>query len=148
MLRSPSLWFIAGLFLTLAELIVPGVLVCFFGFAAMVAAGVLLLWPDIPIALLLSFFIAASLALIFGLRRFLPKTFRGRATVATADPDDDDVVGAAATVVEAIVPGVPGKVEFRGTNWTASADTDIPVGASVSVERRENLVLHVKTIPH
>ena len=74
----------------------------------------------------------------------MPKTFRGHVKTAESDPDEDDVAGAPATVVEAIAPGVPGKVEFRGTNWTASAEATLPVGALVVVERRENLVLHVK----
>ena len=140
----PSLWFIAGLLLTLSEFIVPGVLICFFGFAAMLMAGLLLLWPSMPSSLLLAIYIATSLALIFGLRRYMPKTFRGHVKNAESDPDEDDVAGAPATVVEAIAPGVPGKVEFRGTNWTAVSNSTLAVGALVVVERRENLVLHVK----
>ena len=140
----PSLWFIAGLLLTLSEFIVPGVLICFFGVAAMLMAGLLLLWPAMPTSLLLTLYTITSLALLFGLRRYMPKTFRGHVKAAESNPDEDDVAGAAATVVEAITSTAPGKVEFRGTNWTAVADSDIPVGARVTVLRRDNLTLHVK----
>lgn len=144
LVSRPSLWFIGGLLLTFSEFIVPGVLICFFGIAAMLMAGLLLLWPGIPSSLLLALYIATSLALLFGLRRYMPNTFRGRVKLAESDPDEDDVAGAPATVVEAISPEVPGKVEFRGTNWTAIADAALPVGALATVVRRSNLTLHVK----
>lgn len=140
----PSLWFVFGLLLTFSEFLVPGVLVCFFGIAAMLMAGVLLLWPGIPSSLLLALYLVTSLALLFGLRRYMPKTFRGHVKTAESDPDEDDVAGAPATVVEAISPNAPGKVEFRGTNWTATADTALPVGALATVVSRANLTLHVK----
>lgn len=142
----PSLWFVMGLLLVFSEFIVPGVLICFFGFAAILMAGLLCLWPAMPSSLLLALYIATSLALLFGLRRYMPKTFRGHTKVATSDPDEDDVAGSHAAVVEAIAPDQPGKVEFRGSNWNACANTSIAVGARVEILRRDNLTLVVKPL--
>lgn len=140
----PSLWFILGLLLTLSEFAVPGVMICFFGVAAMLMAGLLVLFPEMSSSLLIALYIATSLALLFGLRRFMPKTFSGRTRKATSDPDDDDVAGALATTLEPIEPNRPGKVEFRGTRWTASSTETIPAGTPVVVTRRENLTLFVE----
>ena len=142
----PALWFVAGLVLVFSEFIVPGVMICFFGIAAMLMAGLLLIWPGMPSSLLLALYIATSLALLFGLRRYLPKTFRGRKTEASSNPDDDDVAGSRAVVVEAIAPDRPGKVEFRGTNWSACADTPVAAGETVEILKRDNLMLTVRSL--
>ena len=144
LLHSPYAWFALGVLLVGAEILVPGVLICFFGFAAMLIAAILLVFPGIPAAPLLLLYTALSAVLVLGLRRLMPKSFRGRTTAAKTDPDDDDVVGAPATVIEDIVPGAPGKVEFRGTNWTAVSDSSLPVGARAIVTERNDLTLSVK----
>ena len=146
LLRSPYAWFALGVILVGAELLIPGVLICFFGFAAMLIAAILLVFPNTPVAPLLLLYTALSVVLIFGFRRMMPKSFGGRATAAKTDPDDDDVVGAFATVIEAISPDAPGKVEFRGTNWTAVSDSPLPVGARATVTARNDLTLSVKPV--
>ncbi len=144
LLHSPYAWFALGVLLVGAELLIPGVLICFFGFAAMLIAAILLVFPGIPAAPLLLLYAVLSGSLILGLRRLMPKSFSGRTTDAKTDPDDDDVVGAPATVIEAIAPGTPGKVEFRGSNWTAVSDSPLPAGARAIVTARNDLTLSVK----
>lgn len=143
-LTNAQLCFAAGVALVVAEFAVPGVMVCFFGAAALVLAGVYAVWPELPFAAALALYIALSLAMVFGLRRFLPRTFRGRSSVEAGDPDDDSVAGAPAKVVEPISPGSPGKVEFRGSLWTAVASAPVAAGATVVVEGRDNLTLRVR----
>ena len=135
---------LAGIALVVAEFAVPGVMICFFGAAALVLAGVYAAFPGLPFAAALALYIALSLAMVFGLRRFLPKTFKGRSSVEAGDPDDDDVAGSLVRVAEAISPDVPGKVEFRGTLWTAAADEPVAAGEIVEILRRENLTLRVR----
>ena len=134
----------AGIALVVAEFAVPGVMICFFGAAAIALAGVYAVFPGLPFAAALALYIALSLAMVFGLRRFLPATFKGRTSVEAGDPDDDGVAGSRVRVVEAISPDVPGKVEFRGTLWTAAASEPVAAGETVVVERRDNLTLRVR----
>lgn len=145
-LSAVDLWLIAGLVLIFLEFIVPGFVICFFGCGALLVAGALAIWPDLGSAAVVGLFIVFSLALLFGLRRFMPKTFRGTKEEVHADPDADDVAGQHVKVVEAIDPNVPGKVEFRGTLWIAACDTAVPAGAVVEVVRRDNLTLHVRPL--
>jgi membrane protein implicated in regulation of membrane protease activity len=142
----PSFWFVLGLLLVLSEFAVPGVMICFFGFAALLVAGLLLVWPTAPTSVVLAAYIVLSLALLFGLRRYMPKTFRGHAKAAESDPDEDDVAGSRVVVVEAVAPNRPGKVEFRGTNWTAVSDAALAAGAAAVVVRRDNLTLTVRPL--
>lgn len=145
-LSPVDLWLIAGLVLIFLEFVVPGFVICFFGGGALLVAGALAIWPDLGSAAVVGLFIVFSLALLFGVRRFLPKTFRGRKEELRADPDSDDVAGSHVKVVEAIAPNVPGKVEFRGSLWIAAADTDISADAVVEVVRRDNLTLFVRPL--
>ena len=146
-LSPVSFCLLAGIALIVAEFVVPGVMICFFGIAAVILAGVYALVPGLPTAAALALYIVLSLAMVFGLRRFLPNTFRGRTSVEAGDPDDDGVAGCHVRVAEAIVPDVPGKVEFRGSLWTAAAETAVPAGETVEVVRRDNLTLHVRPLP-
>ena len=143
-ITNAKLCLVAGIALVVAEFAVPGVMICFFGAAAIVLAGVYAVWPGLPFAAALALYIALSLAMLFGLRRYMPKTFRGKKSVEAGDPDDDSVAGASAKVVEAISPEVPGKVEFRGTLWSAAAAEPVGAGETVEIERRDNLTLHVR----
>lgn len=146
-LSPASFCLLIGIILIVAEFVVPGVMICFFGAAAVVLAGVYALVPSLPTGVALALYIVLSLAMVFGLRRFLPKTFRGRTSVERGDPDDDDVAGSHVRVAEAIAPDQPGKVEFRGSLWNAAATDSIPSGAMVEVVRRDNLTLHVRKLP-
>lgn len=144
---SPAqLCLLAGIVLVAAEFAVPGVMVCFFGAAAIVLAGLYQLFPDMPLLVALLLYIVLSLGMVFGLRRFMPKTFRGRTSVESGDPDDDDVSGARVVVAEAVGPNRPGKVEFRGSLWTAVSDEPLAPGDAATVESRDNLTLRVRKV--
>ena len=140
------LWLTSGLLLMLAEFIVPGFIVFFFGLGAVAMAAVSLFF-DLPLGWEILLFTVLSVVLLATCRRFLPATFRGKATRESGDPDDDGVAGSRATVLEAIAPDRPGKVEFRGTPWTARSDAAIPAGATVEILSRDNLLLAVRPLP-
>jgi len=134
-------WLIAGVILILAEFVVPGVFICFFGVGALLTGVATLIFPTTPLAWALLIFTILSLISLFTCRRFMPKTFRGVSKVDNSDIENDDVVGAEVTVVEPVAPDAPGKVEFRGSLWTASADHQIAAGEHAKVIRRQNLTL-------
>jgi membrane protein implicated in regulation of membrane protease activity len=59
---------------------------------------------------------------------------------------DDTLVGEVGTVGEGLAPGALGRMELRGSTWSARNADSVPIepGARARVERVEGLVLHVR----
>ena len=137
-------WFIAGIMLIIAEFAVPGVFICFFGVGALLTGAAVWLFPSLSLAAQIAIFTVLSVAFLVGCRRFMPQSFRGSKKVDHSDIENDDIAGAEVVVTEAIAPDAPGKVEFRGSQWSARADRAIAVGERASIVRRHNLTLYLK----
>ena len=137
-------WFIAGVILILAEFVVPGVFICFFGVGALLTGVVVWLLPDVTLTMALLLFSFLSVVFLVFCRRFMPRSFRGVVNVDHSDIENDDIAGAEAVVTEAIAPDAPGKVEFRGSQWTARADRAIAVGERAKIRSRKNLTLYLE----
>jgi len=110
-------WMVLGLALLGAEMTTPGgFYILFFGLAALIVgtlAGLDLVRTDWLQWLLFSVIAIVSLLL-----------FRGPLLARISDerkglPDIDSMVGETAIPVEALAVGATGKVELRGTTWTA-----------------------------
>ncbi len=141
---SALMWIAGGLFLILAEFVIPGFIVCFFGVSAILTGILLEIFPSIPVWFVFFFFSFMSVALIFLSRKIMPETFCGRTTRESFDPDGDEVEGTKAQVLETILPGVPGKVDYRGSLWEAESDCEHKPGELVTVVKRKNLTLVVR----
>ncbi|MCQ2379844.1 MAG: NfeD family protein [Victivallaceae bacterium] len=137
-------WLIAGIVMIVMEALTPGFVVLFFGVGALLTGGVLYFFPHLPADITLLCFIVSSLLFLGVCRRFFAGVFNGTGFNRPRDIENDEVTGAEADVVSAIVGGRPGKVAFRGTDWIASAECDIQVGERVRILRRENLTLFVE----
>lgn len=144
---SPELfWFLLGLGLLLAELILPGFVIIFFGVGAWVTAlGVALgLLPTLNLQLIV--FLAASVASLVLFQNKGRAIFEGRIS-GKPSRDMDDVRGSKVIVTADIHPnGLDGKVEFNGTSWQAQADVPIVRGTTVEIVERKDLILRVKPI--
>ena len=137
------LWLYAGLFLMLAELLAPGFVIFFFGLAAMTVGVLGFIFGDaFTLAMQLAAFSVFSILYLVFLRRLLKGVFSGRTEVAKADFDHESV-GRFGKVTEAIEPPLAGRVIIGDAEWTAAADTAIPVGATVKVVAQNNLTLTV-----
>ncbi len=140
-------WVAAGLALVVAELAVPGFVIFFFGLGAILTGALLFVFPGMSQSIQVLVFAASSVAMLATCRRLMPASFRGRSRKADGDPDDDEIAGAAATVAAGgIEAGREGKVEFRGTLWSARAEGGeaLAEGTAVRVVRRDNLALVVR----
>ena len=142
---SPVLiWFVVGLCLVLLEFGVPGVVLVFFGLAAWIVT--FFVWIGVlenPPAQL-AVFMVSSLLLLFGCRRFVKKWFVGDSQ-NDAPEGIEDILGKNVTVITDI-PGGPatGKVELKGAEWSARADTPLERGSLATVKDRDGLVLIVQ----
>jgi len=136
-------WLVAGLILMLAELLLPtGFFLFFFG-AGSVATALLACF-----GLLSSFvsqgltFIGVSLLCLALLRKPLLAKFHFRNQPHAVD----SLVGQTAKALEAIAPQAIGKVELRGSSWSAlnTGSVLIALDARCRVENVEGLTLHVR----
>ncbi len=140
------IWMYIGAFLMLAELLLPGFVVFFFGLSAatvglcrfVVGESFTLTWQ------LASFSVFAILYLAV-LRRMLKRLFSGD-TEKSSLSFRQEFVGRLGRVVEAVNPPNPGRVLIGDAEWNAVADAPIEVGASVKVVGQDNLTMRVEKI--
>ena len=138
-------WLILGGVLMAAELLLPtGFFLFFFGVGAaltgcLVALGLL---PSFAVQGLV--FIAISLASIVLLRKPLLAKFHFRNKGLAAV---DTLVGQTAKALDAMAPQAVGRVELRGSCWSALniGSEPIALDARCRVDKVEGLTLHVKT---
>ncbi len=136
-------WLIAGFVLMVAELLVPtGFFLFFFGAGAVVTAflayfGLLSSFAAQGLA-----FVGISLLCVILLRKPLLAKFHLRNRVHSVDA----LVGQTAKALEAIAPQAIGKVEMRGSSWSALNTGSELIGLNVRcrVEKVDGLTLHVK----
>jgi membrane protein implicated in regulation of membrane protease activity len=141
----PSYWIILGFILIIAEFIIPGFIIFFFGIGA-IATGILSICLPLPVYLQYIIFGVLSTVCVLAFRRFMPKTFSGVVEQEQDLPLEAlEYAGQSAKVIEAIRPGVEGKVEFQDSDWRAKSSESLQVGEIVTIVRRENLVLVVST---
>ena len=135
------LWLAAGLALVVAELATPsGFFIIFFGAGAL-TIGVLkafLLVDNLTIELLL--FSVLSVVYLVLFRGMLQSRVQ-----APPPPKVDSLVGVLAIVQESLSPGVVGKVEVRGSMWSARNTSDVTLspGQRARVSAVDGLTLAV-----
>ena len=140
---SQFIWFVIGLLLLLAELMIPGLIIFFFGVGAW-AVALILLFFDISVNMQLLIFLVVSIVLLFLLREKFNAMFQG--FVKEKQPKHvnlDDLSGGTAKTLSALEPGKEGEVEYHGTVWKARSDEKIDAGEEVKVIRVDNLTLYV-----
>jgi membrane protein implicated in regulation of membrane protease activity len=145
-------WLVLGLVLVVGELATPGgFYIVFFGLSAVVVGllsaaasaapgnALLGLLSPLPVQLLLfSVLSVASLAL------FRARLLRWMQVTPQA-PAVDTLVGEIGTAAERLDPGAVGKVELRGTSWSArnTSDAVLAFGSRCRVVAVQGLMLHV-----
>lgn len=138
------LWFLAGVFFFVMELLLPGLIVFFFGLGAWCAALVLYLLP-MSLSSQLLVFLAASLIFLILLRSTLKKVFLGRTLEKDAMDSSLPLTGTG-EVIEDILPPAAGKVKYGGSFWQASADQPLTKGTVVRILSKNNLIIKVGPI--
>ena len=135
---------ILGLVLLACEMITPGTFYfMFLGISGLLTGLVAALAPDLPEWvpwLLFSLFSAISLVFF---RKPLMEKFKLSGKNAHKV---DSIVGESALALEDIAPGAIGKVELRGSSWSARNTGEQPIQRSERprVERVEGLTLYIR----
>ena len=119
------LWIALGLALTVAELATPsGFFIIFFGLAGLTVG--ILTALDMAGGTWVQWLLFSVLSIGYILM------FRGRLQAKVAVPESRDVdtlVGDLAIVQERLLPGVVGKVEVRGSMWSARNTSSVTLDA-------------------
>ena len=142
---NPELfWFIIGLILFLAELVIPGFFIFFFGLGAWVTALVCLIGdPDSITNIQILIFAVTSVLALIALRRIIQKKFfysKGN----QSEEVEDEFTGKEALAITDFGPDKNGKVEFKGTTWKAESKSEIKEGQTAVIVDKENFTLIVK----
>jgi len=141
-LSDPAvIWFLVGLGLLLLELVLPGLVILFFGAGAWVTALVCAL-VDINLNWQIFIFLLASLLGLVLLRKYLKRRFFDRKSEEVAD-QLEEFIGREAEALDDFKDGA-GKVEFRGTHWSAVSEGEVKKGQKVKITSKESLTLKVK----
>lgn len=135
------LWIAVGLALTVAELATPsGFFIIFFGLAALTVG--ILTGLDMAGGTAVQWLLFSVLSIAYVL------VFRGRLQRKVAIPearDVDSLIGVLAIVQERLLPGVVGKVEVRGSMWSArnASNVTLDAGQRARVATVDGLTLTV-----
>lgn len=139
-----TIWLLCGVLGIGLELIVPGLIVIFFGCGAVLTGLCLWLFPAMAIELQLIIFAVVSVVLLFAFRKMLKKKFFQK---ATTDKDElaDEYVGKQAVALTEFENG-RGKVEFKGTGWEATSSDEIHKGDLVLIVSHESITLQIQKL--
>ena len=135
------MWLAGGLVLLVFELVTPsGFFVMFFGISALAVGVLARLGLASPPLQWLLFTVLSIAGLVLFCRRL-----QAYADHQPEGPPVDSLIGALATPVVAIPPGKVGKVEVRGTQWTARNEATVTVeaGQRCRVARVDGLELGI-----
>ncbi|MGB6221254.1 NfeD family protein [Haloferula sp.] len=138
------LWFFFGALMILAEFMVPGVVIVFFGVGALFTSLTTWLGLTESLASQTVMFGASSIVLLFSLRHLVKSWFVGKSDDKNGDLDDD-FTGREAMVTRDIPgPGLDGRIEIKGSEWKARSEATILAGTMVIIDGRQGLTLHVR----
>ena len=141
-LSNPAvIWFLIGLGLLLLELVLPGLVILFFGAGAWITALVCT-FSDINLNWQILIFLVASLLGLVLLRKYLKRRFFNR-TDKEIDDQLEEFIGRKGRAIDDFKSG-SGKIEFKGTRWSARSDDTVAKGDWVVIKSKESLILNVK----
>jgi inner membrane protein len=140
--RPELIWFILGLGLFLLELFMPGFIIFFFGMGAWITALVCLIGnPGINVQIII--FAVSSGLLLVALRRIIQKKFLNSKS-SRSDSVEDEFTGKEG-LAKVDFGGIKhGKIEFKGTTWTAESSSEIKEGQRVIIIEKDSFKLIVE----
>jgi membrane protein implicated in regulation of membrane protease activity len=136
-LSTPLIWFLVGVAFLIAELALPGFILIFFTAGCWIVAIIVWLF-EIELTGQIVIFIVSSLILLFTLRKYSMKVFKGQTPDIIDDKYADPKIGKSAIVTKAIAPNLPGEIKVMGSYWRAVADIEIKEGSPVLIETQES----------
>jgi inner membrane protein len=140
--RPELFWFILGMGLFLLELVMPGFIIFFFGLGAWVTALICLIGhPGINLQIII--FAITSTLLLIGLRKIIQNKFLNSKRTRSDDVEDE-FTGKEAIAKIDFGRLKQGKVEFKGTYWSAESASEVKEGQRVVIIQKDSFKLIVE----
>lgn len=136
-------WTLLGVVLVLAEFAMPGVILVFFGVAALLIGGTLWLGVEMSLNTQIVVFGVLALGLLLVARERVKSWFQGKSEHAS-DGVEVLVPGTPVTAMQDFVDGV-GVVTHRGARWNAESGEPVTSGQRLWIVGRRGLVLKVSS---
>ncbi|MBW2271995.1 MAG: NfeD family protein [Deltaproteobacteria bacterium] len=136
-------WIVLGVLLLGAEMLVDAEFyLVFLGLSAVVVGTIDVLWPGSPIWAEWLLFSAIAIAALLVFRGRFYQKLRGEALERS-----EGVVGEVGSVEADIAPGAVGRIELRGTTWSARnvGEQVLRRGARARVDSTSGLTVDVRT---
>ncbi len=124
-------WWTAGLLLLIAEMLVPGIFLMWFGLAALLTGVVDLLVPGLDWRWQAVVFSVLSVALVFGVRPFVGRSLERESDRPELNRRLHSLIGQTANLIRPIENG-HGEVRIGDTLWRVTGP-DLPAGTRVRV---------------
>ena len=137
-----TIWLLCGVIGLALELILPGLIVLFFGCGALLTGIATWIFPSLQIEGQLIVFVVSSVVLLLVFRKMLRNRFFNK----SKDSDDelaDEYIGKTAVALTDFANG-HGEVEFKGSKWEALSADEIRKGDTVVISSRESIKLTVE----
>ena len=136
-ISTPLIWFLVGVAFLIAELALPGFILIFFTAGCWIVAIIVWIF-DIELTSQIVIFTVSSLILLFTLRKYGMKVFKGQTRDIIDDKYAESKIGKTAIVTKKILATVPGEIKVMGSFWRAIADEEIEEGEPVLIESQES----------
>ncbi|AHG75307.1 Nodulation efficiency protein D [Mannheimia varigena USDA-ARS-USMARC-1296] len=136
-----SNWLILGFVLLALELIIPGVLIMWWGFSAILLAILVWLLPDLSVSIQISGF--AILAIVFSLIWWKYQHAKDKQDdkSTSLNSREQSMIGMQGIIVEILENGVA-RGKFGDTTWRVMG-TGLNLGDKVQVQRVDGITLYV-----
>lgn len=137
-----TIWLVCGVIGLALELILPGLIVLFFGCGAIITGLATWIIPALQIEGQLIIFVVSSVVLLLVFRKMLKNRFFNK----SQESDDelaDEYIGKTAIALTDFTNG-RGEVEFKGSKWDALSEDNLTKGDVVVILKRESIKLSVK----
>lgn len=138
------IWVLGGLALLGLEALIPGgIILVFFGVAALLVGALVAVGMGGPLWFQWLLFSVVSIVSLLTLRGPIMRKMH----LDTKEPETvDTLLGQKVLAMEDLAPGAEGKAELRGTSWTAENIGDRPLarGQHGVIDRVEGLKLFVR----
>lgn len=137
-----TIWLLCGVIGLALELILPGLIVLFFGCGALLTGIATWIFSSLQIEGQLIVFVVSSVVLLLVFRKMLRNRFFNN----SKESDDelaDEYIGKTAVALTDFANG-HGEVEFKGSKWEALSADEICKGDTVVISSRESIKLTVE----
>lgn len=137
---KPVVWIVCGVVLAALEILIPGLVVIWFGIAAVVTGLVAFFIPNQYVQF--AIFIVLSGALVLLAQRIARRITRPEPEPVGANR----MPGAVGIVSQEIKPPEVGRIKVAGDEWRAEADAALSVGTRVRVLRVDGTRVFVEPV--